>query len=185
MDPATIVLVAIALAMDCFAVALAAGITGTGGHRAQGAVRIALAFGAFQAGMPVLGWLAGEAVLGYIMAFGHWIAFLLLAVVGARMIQEGVSGGEKKAVRLDTASLLVLSVATSIDALAVGVSFALLGITIIIPCLVFGLFTFGISFTGAILGGIASERWGRTTEVLGGLVLITIGIQIVVSHLAG
>ena len=183
MDPATIVLVAIALAMDCFAVALAAGISG--GHRVRSAARVALAFGAFQAGMPVLGWLAGESVLGYITAFDHWIAFLLLAVVGARMIHGGLRAGEERAITLDTPSLLVLAVATSIDALAVGISFALLDTGIIVSCIVIGVLTFCISFVGAMLGGAASARWGKATEVLGGVVLVAIGIQIVASHLVG
>ena len=180
MDLPAIVLIAIALAMDCFAVALAAGITG--GQRIRGAARVALAFGAFQAGMPAIGWLAGRPVVELIAGFDHWVAFGLLAIVGAKMLWEGVSGGEERAVRLDAASLLVLAVATSIDALAVGFSFAFLGAGILLPCLVIGALTFGISFLGAMLGGFASERWGKAMEVLGGLVLIAIGIQIAVSH---
>jgi putative Mn2+ efflux pump MntP len=184
MDLVTILLTAFALSLDCFAVALAAGIPGgRGGIR--DAAWIALAFGSFQAGMPVLGWLAGESVLTYISGFDHWIAFLLLVIVGGRMIREGISGEGERAISIETGPLLVLAVATSLDALAVGVSFALLGTGILVPCLVIGLFTFAISFSGAILGGAASERWGRGMEILGGLVLIGIGIQILLEHLAG
>jgi putative Mn2+ efflux pump MntP len=183
MDLITILFVAIALAMDCFAVALAAGIGG--GQRIRTATRVALAFGSFQAGMPALGWLAGRSVIDLISGFDHWIAFGLLVLVGARMIREGLSPDpEEAAISLDTASLLLLSVATSIDALAVGVSFAFLDTGILVPCLIIGASTFAISFLGAVLGGVAAERWGKAMEVFGGLVLIAIGIRILITHLS-
>jgi putative Mn2+ efflux pump MntP len=185
MDAATIILTAFALSLDCFAVALAAGIE-SGEGRIRSAARIALAFGSFQAGMPTLGWLAGHSIHEYISGFDHWVAFSLLAIVGAKMIREGISreDGAEGAISLDTTALLVLALATSIDALAVGVSFAFLQTGILVPCLVIGLFTFAVSFTGAMLGAVAAERWGRGMEVLGGLVLIGIGIRIIVEHLA-
>lgn len=184
MDLATIILTSFALSLDCFAVALASGIPG-GTGRTREALRIALAFGSFQAGMPVLGWIAGEAVLSSISGFDHWIAFALLVTVGARMIHEGVAGGEEREISLAAGPLLVLSVATSIDALAVGVSFAFLEAGILVPALVIGLFTFAVSFAGALLGGAASERWGTAMEILGGTVLIGIGLRILLEHLAG
>jgi putative Mn2+ efflux pump MntP len=182
MDAVTILLTAFALSLDCFAVALAAGIPGgKGGLR--DAARIALAFGAFQAGMPVLGWLAGRSVSAYISGYDHWVAFALLAIVGARMIHEGLSAeGEEKPVSLDTITLMVLAVATSIDALAVGVSLAFLDTGILLPAILIGIFTFAVSFAGALLGGAASERWGKVMEILGGLVLIGIGIRILLEH---
>jgi putative Mn2+ efflux pump MntP len=184
MDLVTILLISIALALDCFAVSLAAGIE-SGDARLRNAVRIALAFGAFQAGMPVIGWIAGRSVLDYISGFDHWVAFLLLSLIGLRMIREGISGdGEEKAIRLDTAALLVLSVATSIDALAVGVSFAFIDAGILVPCLIIGLTTFGISLAGAFLGEALAERAGKLMEILGGVVLIGIGIRILVTHMA-
>jgi putative Mn2+ efflux pump MntP len=183
METATILILALALTPDCFAVAIAAGIP-EGEGRIRGAARIALAFGSFQAGMPVLGWLAGESVLGLLSGIDHWIAFSLLALIGARMIREGLSGGEET-VSLETGPLLVLAVATSLDALAAGVSLAFLGAGILLPCLVIGLLTFAVSFSGAIIGGTATERWGKTMEILGGLVLIGIGIRILLEHLAG
>jgi putative Mn2+ efflux pump MntP len=182
MDPATILLTAFALSLDCFAVALAAGIPG-GRAGIRDAARIALAFGAFQGLMPFLGWLAGLSLISYISEFDHWAAFALLAIVGARMIREGFSGGGGEKVSLDTPTLLVLAVATSLDALAVGVSLALLDSGILLPCLVIGIFAFSVSFAGALLGGIAAERWGKAMEVLGGLVLIGIGIRILFEHL--
>jgi putative Mn2+ efflux pump MntP len=180
MDLATILLIAIALALDCFAVALAACIKPE--ERIRSATRIALAFGLFQAGMPALGWLSGRSVMDLIAGFDHWVAFGLLAIVGLRMIRGGISPDTGQAC-LDTTHLLFLSVATSIDALAVGVSFALLNTGILVPCLIIGLAAFAISFLGAALGGVAAERWGKTMEVLGGVVLIAIGIQILVTHM--
>ena len=184
MDPATVLLTAFALSLDCFAVALAAGIPGGRGG-VRDAARIALAFGTFQAVMPVIGWLAGRSVISYISAFDHWIAFALLAIVGARMIREGISEEEEGPLSLETGTLVVLAVATSIDALAVGVSFALLDTGILFPCIVIGAFTFAVSFAGALLGGAVAERWGKAMEILGGLVLIGIGIRILAEHFGG
>jgi putative Mn2+ efflux pump MntP len=183
MDPATILLTALALSLDCFAVALAAGVPGgRGGIR--DAARIALAFGSFQALMPVLGWLAGRSVVAYISAYDHWVAFALLAIVGARMVREGLSGEEEAPASLDSGTLLVLAVATSIDALAVGISLAFLDTGILLPALLIGAFTFGVSFAGALLGGAAAGRRGKAMEVIGGIVLIGIGIRILLGHLA-
>jgi putative Mn2+ efflux pump MntP len=184
MDPATILLTAFALSLDCFAVALAAGIE-TGSGRVRSAAEIALAFASFQAAMPILGWLAGRVAISSISGFDHWVAFALLALVGIKMVREGISGGEREVVPLDALSLLVLAVATSLDALAVGVSFALLDTGILLPCLIIGLLTFAVSFAGALLGGVAAERWGEAMEVLGGVVLIGIGIRILITHIAG
>jgi manganese efflux pump family protein len=183
MDLATILPTAFALSLDCFAVALAAGIPG-GRAGIHDAARIALAFGVFQAAMPILGWLAGRSVISYISEFDHWVAFALLVFAGSRMIWEGISGEAVEPVSLGTPTLLVLAVATSLDALAVGVSLALVGSSILLPSLVIGIFAFTISFAGALLGGIAAERWGKAMEILGGIVLIAIGIRILLEHLA-
>jgi putative Mn2+ efflux pump MntP len=183
MDPVTTLLIALALTPDCFAVALAAGVRG-GAEGLRDAARIALAFGSFQAGMPVVGWLAGESVLAYISGYDHWIAFSLLAIVGARMIREGISGEGEGAVSLNTGALLVLALATSIDALAVGVSFAFLEAGILVPCVVIGIATFAISLVGALIGRATARRWGEAMEVLGGLVLIGIGVRILIIHMA-
>jgi len=182
MDPATILFTAFALSLDCFAVALAAGIPGgRGGIR--DAARIALAFGAFQAAMPVIGWLAGRSVIPFLPGLLHGIAFALLAIVGVRMIRGVFSGGEDKtALSLDTATLLALALATSLDALAVGVSLALLDTGILLPAIAIGLFTFAVSFAGALVGGMLEERWGRAMEVLGGAILIGIGFRILLQY---
>ena len=184
MDLATILLISLTLALDCFAVALAAGIeSGRAGLR--NAARIALAFGSFQAGMPFLGWLAGSSVIGLISGYDHWLAFALLSIVGVHMIREGASpSSSERTVSLDTASLLILAVTTSIDALAVGVSLAFIQAGILVPCLIIGLSTFAISLFGALIGGAAARRWGDAMEVAGGIVLIGIGVRILIIHMA-
>jgi len=184
MDAITTVLIAFALSLDCFAVALAAGISDRRA-RIRDAARIAFTFGAFQAGMPVLGWLTGRSVITLISAMGRWVAFALLTIVGARMIREGFSEESREAVSVDTVILLALGVATSLDALTVGFSFALLGTGILLPSLAIGTFAFAVSFAGALLGGVAAERWGRTMEILGGLILVGIGILILAGHPVG
>jgi manganese efflux pump family protein len=182
MDLITLLLIAVALALDCFAVAVAAGTRGM--QRFRSAARIAIAFGVFQAGMPALGWLAGRSVMALIAGIDHWVAFALLSIVGLRMVHGGVSPDPASGpIRLDTPHLLILAVATSIDALAVGASFALLDTGILVPCLVIGIAAFIISFLGALLGGVTARRWGKTMEVLGGIVLTGIGVQILISHL--
>jgi len=181
MDLIAILLIAVALALDCFAVALAACIKPE--ERYRGAARIALAFGLFQAGMTVSGWLAGRTLSDLISGFDHWVAFGLLVIVGLRMIRGGISADTGRGTCLDTPHLLFLAVATSIDALAVGVSFALLDTGILVPSLIIGFAAFAISFLGAALGGIAAERWGKAMEVAGGIVLIGIGVRILIIHM--
>ncbi|HXW98623.1 MAG TPA: manganese efflux pump MntP family protein [Methanomicrobiales archaeon] len=184
MDLPTILVVAVALALDCFAVALAA--CPGGERRVRNAATIAFSFAFFQAGMPVVGWLAGRSVLEPVSTLGPWVAFALLAVVGARMVRGGLSAGPREGPAcLATGPLLLLSIATSVDALAVGVSLALLQAGILVPCLVIGLTAFAITLFGAMLGGVAAERWGKPVEILGGLVLIGIGVRILVVPLSG
>ncbi|HUK37934.1 MAG TPA: manganese efflux pump MntP family protein [Methanomicrobiales archaeon] len=184
MDLPTILVVAVALALDCFAVSLAA--CPGGGRRVRNAATIAFSFAIFQAGMPVLGWFAGRSVLGPVSALGPWVAFALLAIVGVRMVRGGLSARPTEGPAcLGTGHLLLLSLATSLDALAVGISLALLQAGILVPCLVIGLTTFAITLLGAMLGGVAVERWGKPVEVLGGLVLVGIGVRILVLPLTG
>jgi manganese efflux pump family protein len=175
-----LVLIAIGLAMDCFAVALVAGVA-EGEGRVENALRIAVAFGIFQAGMLALGWGAGTLILGIIAPIDHWVAFALLAAIGTRMILES-RGEEEAPADLTLSTLLILSVATSIDALAVGISLAVLSPGILVPALVIGGITFAIALAGALLGGRVREAYGRGMELLGGLVLILIGIRILLEH---
>lgn len=179
---------AVALAMDCFAVSmgLACGLRGL---TARQSVRMAFYFGVFQFGMPVLGWLAGESAVRLMRGFDHWLAFGLLALIGGRMIYESFSlSDEEKACRPDQtrgARLLVLSVATSIDALAVGLSLGFIKVGILYPAAVIGIVCFVMTIIGARLGPAVGRAMGKRAELAGGLILIGIGLRILVEHLRG
>jgi putative Mn2+ efflux pump MntP len=178
---------ACALAMDAFAVAIVTGLTLCPMTRRH-VFRLAFHFGLFQALMPTLGWLAGNAVYVYISAFDHWVAFGLLAVVGGRMLWESRHGepdGRAAADPTSGWSLVVLSVATSIDALAVGLSLAMLGASIAVPALVIGVVAAGFTAAGMVLGRRIGALWGKRVEVLGGLILLGIGVKILLEHLFG
>ncbi|MBM3287487.1 MAG: manganese efflux pump [Candidatus Eisenbacteria bacterium] len=179
--------VAVALAMDAFAVAIVTGLalrTPSGRH----VVRLAFHFGLFQALMPVIGWAAGRAVHRYISAVDHWIAFALLAVVGGRMLWGAFHDPQEGGRSSDPTTgwgLILLSIATSIDALAVGLSLAMIGSAIVKPAIVIGLVAAGFTALGMALGGRIGVAWGKRVEVLGGLVLIAIGLRILAEHLLG
>lgn len=188
----TLLAVAVALAMDAFAVAVAAGMRLRRVSFAQTA-RMAGAFGFFQFAMPVAGWFLGAGVQQYIEAYDHWLAFLLLAFIGGRMLREAWPGRgqdqEKHAGRAadPTAgpALLLLAVATSIDALAVGLSMALLGQAVLFPAVVIGLVCFSLTALGVRLGRImhsVAGDWGSRANALGGLVLVAIGANILREH---
>jgi putative Mn2+ efflux pump MntP len=179
---------AAALAMDAFAVAVVAGLTLESLTKRR-VFRLSFHFGLFQGLMPTLGWAAGVAIHRYIEAFDHWVAFGLLAFVGGRMIRNAVRQNETKAeTSYDPTrgwSLVLLSIATSIDALAVGLSLALIGSNILVPVLVIGVVAAGFTVLGMYLGCRIGSGWGRNVEILGGITLIAIGIKIVVEQLAG
>lgn len=188
MDLASVLLIAIGLSMDAFAVAIGRGAVLTRGERTRGALAMALAFGLFQALMPVAGWLLGSAFAGFLSGIDHWIAFLLLAGIGGRMIYEAGTGQEKEErPTLTLKVLLLLAIATSIDALAVGLGLRLAdpATPILLAALLIGAVTFGLSLAGGLLGSRLGERFGRSMEVVGGVVLIGIGLRILVTHLAG
>jgi putative Mn2+ efflux pump MntP len=176
-----------ALAMDAFAVALVTGLVLNPVTRRQ-VFRLAFHFGLFQFLMPLLGWLGGTAVRRYVSGIDHWIAFGLLAFVGGKMLWEGISDrdGETSASNDPTSgwSLVVLSVATSIDALAVGLSLAMLGSAIVVPAIVIGIVAASFTTLGMFIGRRLSSAWGKRVEVLGGLILIGIGVKILAEHLA-
>lgn len=186
MDAITLTGLALALAMDAFAVALGTGAVLsrlTGRHL----FRLGFHFGLFQALMPVIGWLAGLTIMQWVEAWDHWIAFSLLAIIGGRMIYEAFSDEEKTDDRDPTKglSLVLLSIATSIDALAVGFSLSVIGVSIWMPALVIGLVAGVLTIVGMLLGGRIGDRWGSRVEILGGLVLIAIGAKILIEHLSG
>ena len=181
----SIFLIAIGLAMDCFALSLGVGTAGTAvGLRPT--FRLFFHFGLFQGGMTLLGWLAGKTVVGYIASVDHWVAFGLLAFVGLRMIRGGLQkAGEEPAIPDPSRglTLVILSIATSIDALAVGLSLAFLEVNVLWSALLIGGVSAVLSLIGLSLGNQLGLRFGKSMEILGGLILIAIGLRVVITHL--
>ena len=179
--------VAVALAMDAFAVAVAAGVALKILTRRQ-TFRLAWHFGLFQALMPVIGWAAGATVRDHIQAYDHWIAFALLTLVGGNMLKEAFFGDEEERESEKDATrgltLVILSVATSIDALAVGFSMSLLNLAIATPALVIGVVAAAFTVGGLYLGNRVANfnRLSSYAEILGGLVLLAIGVNILHDH---
>ncbi|TGU70528.1 manganese efflux pump [Geomonas terrae] len=183
MDWISIMGIAVALAMDAFAVALAAGAVLnpiTGRHL----FRLGFHFGLFQALMPIAGWLLGLTVQKWITSYDHWIAFGLLAYVGGRMIVEAFDDEEDGDPADPTRGLtmVMLSIATSIDAFAVGLSLAMLGVSVWVPSVVIGLVAGVLTVTGMLLGRKLGDNWGKRVEVCGGVVLCLIGLKILLEH---
>jgi manganese efflux pump family protein len=181
---ATSLLIAIGLAMDAFAVSIGAG---TGGQVTdlRSKIRLAFHFGLFQAGMTLIGWLAGTTIQRWITGIDHWVAFGLLTYVGVNMIRSGLGKGDETHHPNPSkgATMVFLSVATSIDALAVGISLAMLSIPAIYPSVVIGLVTFGLSSFGLLAGSKLGERFGKRMEILGGVILIGIGLRVLIGDL--
>ena len=179
-------LIAVGLSMDAFAVAMCKGLNMKKLNYRHGAV-IALFFGLFQGGMPLLGWAVGISFEKYVVRVDHWIAFVLLAFIGGKMIFEALKGEEEECCedddKLDLKDLVVMAVATSIDALAVGISFAFLKIEIIPAVSLIGVTTFILSFIGVIIGNNFGTRFKEKAELLGGVILIFIGLKILLEHL--
>lgn len=179
--------IAVALSMDAFAVALCKGLCMRRLHYGQALV-IALFFGGFQGLMPLIGWLLGTQFEQYVTPVDHWIAFVLLGYIGGKMIwdalhedDEGLACDTEQ--RLDLKELLVMAVATSIDALAVGITFAFLQVQIIPAVLSIGLITFVLSFAGVAIGNRFGNRFQSKAQLLGGAVLMLIGLKILLEHL--
>jgi putative Mn2+ efflux pump MntP len=185
LDFLTIFLIALGLAMDAFAVSLSGGFAaGKATHRQT--LRLAFHFGLFQFLMPILGWAAGLTVQNIIQAYDHWVAFALLACIGGKMVYESfkTEKEEKKASDITRgASLVLLSLATSIDALAVGLSLSLLRVRILYPSAVIGVVCFALTAFGFAFGNRLGRVIGQRMELLGGTVLIGIGVKILVEHL--
>jgi len=183
-DTVTILFIALGLAMDAFAVSIAHGIT-TRGLRIDSALKMAVSFGSFQAFMPLLGWAAGVGLSDFMSGIDHWAAFGLLSIIGGKMIYESsrMRPSEEKPKSLEVTALLMLSIATSIDALVVGLSFSFLRMSIATPIVIIGIVTFLLSFIGVSLGSKLGHFFENKIEVAGGLVLIIIGIKILVEHL--
>ncbi len=179
----TIVLIALGLSMDAFAVSIATGFQIKRLHVFH-ALRTALFFGLFQAVMPVIGWLAGMGLRPYIAALDHWVAFGLLLAIGAKMIYEAFSLGEDSADDPHSIyTLLVLSVATSVDALAVGLGLTFLQVAILLPAVVIGVITFAMCLAGGFIGQRFGHFFEKWIEAAGGIILIAIGSMILFRHL--
>jgi len=184
MELFTLLLVALSLAMDVFAVSLGVG-TSSYGTSMRCRLRLAFHFGLFQGGMTFLGWLAGTQINEWISGFDHWLAFVLLAFVGIRMLRSGFNKDEESH-PVDPSrgmTLILLSLATSLDALAVGLSLAFLEVDILLSSMVIGAVSLILSLLGTAFGGTLGSRFGKRMEIVGGLLLIAIGVRIVITHL--
>ena len=158
MDTFSIVLIAFALSMDSFAVSVANGLT-IRNLNLRRILTISFSLAFFQALMPLIGWLAGIGISEHIKEYDHWVAFALLSFVGGKMIYEGLTkNGEEKDTELTVLTLLSQSIATSIDAFAVGISFALINLSIVAPVAIIGIVTFGVSLTGLYLGKFFGKK---------------------------
>lgn len=178
--------IALALAMDAFAVSMGLSLSLGKMTRSQ-TFRLSFHFGFFQFMMPVVGWVAGKNLLRDIQTFDHWVAFGLLLVIGVKMIYESFSREERQKMSSSDPtrgfSLLMLSVATSIDALAVGLTLAALHVSIAYPAIIIGLVAFSMSVIGIKIGPLLGIIFGKRAEFLGGLILILIGVKILFEHL--
>ena len=180
-----LVVTAIGLSMDAFAVAVCKGLSLRNLRWRQCAV-VGLYFGAFQALMTLIGYFLGVQFREYITSVDHWIAFALLALIGAKMLHEALSGGEEAGsndASLSFRAMLPLAVATSIDALAVGVTFAFLRVQIVPAVASIGAITFALSFAGVKIGNVFGDRFQKKAEICGGIILILIGAKILLEHL--
>ena len=185
MDIFSIIFIALADSADCFAVAVCTSICIRTLSRLQ-VFRVALSFGIFQTVMTVLGWLAGRTIVDFIAGFDHWLAFLMLAGIGGKMIWESFHGDGEDDKMMDVTKglvLVTLSLATSIDALAVGLSFGFLDINIAIASGTIGAVAFIITTIGFVIGKKAGKLVGERAELVGGIVLVVIGLRILITHL--
>ena len=178
-------LLAVGLSMDAFAVALCKGLCMQRLDKRQ-ATLIATFFGGFQALMPVIGWFLGTQFERYITSIDHWIAFVLLAIIGINMLKEAFSKEEEEVdctIKQDIKDLLLLAIATSIDALAVGITFAFLQVKVLPAVLLIGCTTFVLSFIGVWAGNRFGLKYQKKAQMAGGAVLILMGLKILLDHL--
>lgn len=178
-----ILLISIGLAMDAFAVSVCKGLA-MKKMSWKKSIIIGLYFGAFQAIMPTIGFFLGTTFERFITNVDHWIAFILLVGIGINMIKEAFNKeSENRNDNVDMKTMLVLSIATSIDALAIGITFACLKIHIVMPVITIGLITFIISVIGVKIGNRFGDKYGKKAEIMGGVILILLGIKILLEHL--
>ena len=185
MSLAELFVIAVGLSMDAFAVSVCKGLA-MPKMNWKGALLVGLYFGGFQAAMPLFGYFLGSSFSLAIRAYDHWVAFILLAVIGANMIKESFSKEDEcPNPDLDVKNMVLLAIATSIDALAVGVSMAFMSVHILASAAVIGVVAFALSVTGGLVGRRLGCLFQRRAELTGGLVLIAIGVKILIEHLSG
>ncbi|MEG0291714.1 MAG: manganese efflux pump MntP family protein [Anaerovoracaceae bacterium] len=180
-----LVLIAVGLSMDAFAVSICKGLS-MERLKKKDVILIGIFFGGFQGLMPLIGWFLGSQFQVYIESFDHWVAFLLLALIGGKMLKDSFGDDEDESCNGDIVikELFVLAIATSIDALAVGITFALIpGTNILSSILVIGVITFTFSIIGVVLGNKVGNKYEKKAELIGGCILILIGIKILLEHL--
>lgn len=175
-------IIAVGLSMDAFAVAISKGLS-MRRMNYRNAVLTGGFFGGFQALMPLIGYLLGTQFKDRIISIDHWIAFLLLSIIGINMIRESRGEAERLEDSFNLRSMTVLSLATSIDALAIGVTFAFLQVNIIPAILLIGITTFSFSFAGVRIGNLFGTRFKSKAEIFGGIILIAMGVKILLEHL--
>lgn len=184
MDLLSLIFTGIGLAMDASAVSIAKGMSLPNGKNKNYALKLGLAFGIFQGLMPLIGYLAGSTFSGYIQSVDHWVAFILLALIGLNMIKESREEKENEEVSdLSLKVILLLAIATSIDALAVGVSFAFLKVNIVLACSIIAIVTFILSFICVMVGKRLGSLFQKYAEIFGGIILMMIGAKILIEHL--
>lgn len=178
-----LIVLSVGLAMDAFAVAVCKGLSVTK-IKWENACIIGMYFGGFQALMPLIGYLLGISFQNQIVNIDHWIAFILLGAIGINMIKEAISkDSEKQNASIKFKDMLILAIATSIDALAVGITFAFLEVNIWLAITLIGIITFVISILGVKIGNIFGDKYEKKAEFAGGLILILLGVKILLEHL--
>ena len=185
MDFLSVLLIGVGLSMDAAAVSIAKGMSLKDSSLKEYAFKLALFFGLFQAGMPAIGYFAGSHFASYVQAIDHWVAFVLLGFIGFNMIKESREDKEEEEAisSISYKDIIVLAIATSIDALAVGVSFAFLNVNIFFAISVIGITTFTLSLLAVFMGKKLGTLFQKYAETLGGCILIFLGIKILIEHL--
>lgn len=188
LDFSSLILLSVGLSMDVFSVACIVGFGVRNISRGQ-ITKIASSFGAFHLLMPILGWIIGAAFIDLISGYDHWAAFIILAFVGGRMFFNGIKNSKDDEPYtnkiLENQSLLLFSLAVSIDSVAIGLSFSLEKVPILLPAVIIGVTAFTFTFIGVVVGSRVGTKAGRWAEIVGGIILIGIGIQVLLNHIIG
>lgn len=181
----SILMIGIGLSMDAFAVSLTMGLNTTKENKLKIAIKAGIFFGLFQGLMPLIGWLLGVKFTNSIQWIDHWIAFGLLGFIGGKMIYESLTGDEEEENEVDFSNkkFLILAIATSIDALAVGVSFAFLSVNILSSAIIIACTTFALSFVAVYVGRVFGKVLKSKSELIGGIILVIMGVKILIEHL--